>query len=287
MSAPVHTVVDVTTPYGVMSLDRESDKKMLQVLERGVYPNDAIISLVQKFLTQTSVVVDIGAHVGTFSIPLTCARVIAFEPAPETFVLLERNVARAKGVFDLRNKGLSTTPGFASLVGRVASNAGAQTLAPGGDIEISTLDTEVEHVDFIKLDVEGMEESVLLGGKTRISTDKPTVIFEVNVSQLRAHRSSPKALERFFRQHGYKLFLPIEGLLGVSVAKIHNLSLLTAFIAPRAWFLRSDSAPFDVLAVHVDTTMPVAYSGFTAALVWALGNNIRSKIRRIRAYMRI
>jgi FkbM family methyltransferase len=276
------TIVEIETPYGPLALDKSSDKKMWMAFEKGVYPNEELIQLAQRFLTLESIVVDIGAHIGTYSVPLRCAQVIAFEPAPDTFSILERNTSNSLGKFDLRKKGLAERPGSASVIQRNYHNAGAQTLVPGGDIVVTTLDSEVQQADFIKIDVEGMEEGVLLGGVELIKRCKPTVQFEVNLSQLRAHDSSPKVLEKFFRQHGYKLFFPlIQNGEVVSLSEISSLTLLSALIAPRAWLLHGDSAPFDVLAVAEGKKLPVARSHFSSAIVWALKNNVTLKMRRL------
>lgn len=279
------TTADIQTPYGLLSLDREHDKKMVEALERGHYPNADLLLLVQQFLTPGSTAIDIGAHVGTFSVALAQkARVISFEPAPETFILLQKNTKRAQGEFDLRNLGLASKPGSARVVSRSDANAGAQTLTPGGDIVVSTLDAEVAHADFIKIDVEGMEEEVLLGGTELLEKSHPTIVFEVNLSQLRSHGSSPRALEKLLTERGYNLYFPlfVPGH-AVKLSKIWRLGALTALIAPRAWLLQSDSAPFDVLAVAPERPMPVASVGFGAAVVWAVRQNIENKVQRIRA----
>ncbi len=276
------TIVEIETSYGLLALDKSSDKKMWSAFEKGVYPNEELILLAQRFLTPESVMVDIGAHIGTYSLPLRCARIIAFEPAPDTFSILERNTSNSKSVFDLRKKGLAERSGSASVIQRNYHNAGAQTLVPGGDIDVVTLDSEVQQADFIKIDVEGMEEGVLLGGIELIERCKPTVQFEVNLSQLRAHGSSPKVLETFFKQRGYTLFFPlIKNGEVVSLAEISSLTLMSALIAPRAWLLHGDSAPFDVLAVADGAKLPVTRSNFSSAVMWALKNNFVLRIHRI------
>jgi len=279
-------ITQVQTRYGPLVLDSVHDKKMWQVFRRGGYPNEELLVLAKQFLTPESVAVDVGAHIGTFAISLAeISQVVAFEPAPETFSLLEHNTKKAKGIFDLRNIGLAARSGTATLVERNATNAGAQTLAPDGDLPISTLDTEIADASFIKIDVEGMEMEVLRGASRLISRCRPVVVFEVNISQLRAHGASVQVLEQFFIKHKYALFLPLFNKPTGRLARIRSLRLLTLCIAPRAYLLHKDSAPFDVFALPAEYTGPVPRIGFASALSWAVISNLHNKLQRLRALL--
>jgi hypothetical protein len=165
------------------------------------------------------------------------------------------------------------------------SNAGANTLVLGGDIPIVTLDHEVPHADFIKMDVEGMELDVLRGGTQLIERARPTVLFEVNLSQLRAHGASPRALEKFFTERKYKLYMPFEGE-HCTLASVYSATLLTAFITPRAWLTFSESAPFDLVAVPEERTETLKSASFAVALIQAARNNFAVKMRRLCSLVR-
>jgi len=274
--------IDIDTPYGQLTLDQRRDKKMAQRLVQGQYPNADLIPLVERFVSPGNTLLDIGAHVGTFSLPFApTVRVIAFEPVHDTFALLEKNMGRVPGTHDVRNIGLGAQSGSASVAQRSASNAGAQTLAPGEGVVVSTLDAEVSQADFIKIDVEGMEEDVLRGGVQLIERCHPTILFEVHLSQLRSHGSSPRALESFLRQRGYTLFFPLEKVSVMHLSRVWSLELLAALIAPRAWLLRTDSAPFDVFAV-AGRPLPVPQASFASAVAFIVRRNVRKKMRRVR-----
>jgi FkbM family methyltransferase len=139
---------------------------MAEALKRDVYPNEKLIEIARTFVNRESIVVDIGAHIGTFSVPIaaTVKKVIAFEPFPESAVLLLENALTHDVPLQVVNKALGSRQGSGSMLVRNASNAGANTLVAGGDILVVTLDDEVAHADFIKMDVEGMENEVLRGG---------------------------------------------------------------------------------------------------------------------------
>lgn len=257
---------------------------MAQALESDAYPNEGLLVIAHTFVNEKSTVVDIGAHVGTFAIPIAAevGKVIAFEPSSETFSILSRNAEVNTVQLQLINKALGSSNGSGTLLVRNASNAGANTLVAGGDIPVGTLDEEVAHADFIKIDVEGMELDVLRGGARLIERARPVVFFEVNVSQLRAHGASPRALERFFTAREYRLYVPLEQKKGIVLARVQSATLLTALVAPRAFLFFSDSAPFDLIAIPRERTVPLPRVGFTSALASAFKNNLSVKMHRLR-----
>lgn len=274
----------IPTRYGVFAIDDVRDKKMARGLEDGAYPNERLLAVARAFVNKKSIVIDIGAHIGTFAIPIASivGKVIAFEPSREAFALLSCNATENKAALQLVNKALGSKMGSGTLIVRNASNAGANTLISGGDISVVTLDSEVTHADFIKMDVEGMELEVLRGGTELIKRARPVVLFEVNLSQLRAHGASPRVLEKFFTSRGYRLYVPLEGG-NSALARVRSAALLTAFIAPRAWLFFSESAPFDLVAVPKERTFSLHSASFGTALAHALKNNLLVKMRRLRA----
>jgi FkbM family methyltransferase len=286
-----HSRIDsIQTAYGVVAIDGYTDKKMAEALTRGAYPNEALIQLAKQFLTSDSIAVDVGAHIGTFALGLSTSsgKVIAFEPAPSTYELLVRNSTSNNASIDARNKGLASAVGRASVKGRNADNAGAQTLVSGGDIVVSTLDEEIERADFIKIDVEGMEEEVLRGAERLIAVHRPVVQFEVNLSQLRAHHSSVRSLELFFTRRGYHLFFPIikEDTV-VSLSAVGRLGVLIALLAPRAWGMHTSSEPFDILAIPSEKNIPIKKTAFHSAIAWGIKKHIENKKARVQALLHI
>ncbi len=278
----------ITTPYGSFTIDVEIDRKIANGLAAGHHQRETL-ELLRHFVTKQSTVVDIGAHVGTLAVPLAtwAAQAIAFEPAPETYALLCRNVEQNNVVVDARNKGLSRASGHATLVSRDHGNAGSQTLHTGvGSLVISTLDEEVAHADVIKIDTEGMELEVLEGGSALIARSRPVVLFEVNLSQLRAHGASPRMLERYFAGQHYRLYVPLGAGSSLHLGSVGWLGLLTACIAPRAWLLQSQSAPFDILALPAELQPPLPTVSFATVLWGAVCDNFNNKITRLKRVLR-
>lgn len=260
---------------------------MAKALRSGLYPNESLLAVARLFVNENSIVVDIGAHIGTFAIPIAkeVEKVIAFEPSADAFPFLVQNAKENKVEVDAINKALGEQAGSGKIVVRNASNAGANILVKGGDIPVVTLDSEVERADFIKIDVEGMELEVLLGGVQLIERSRPVVLFEVNLSQLRAHGTSPRALQDFFNKHSYQLYIPLEQNSGI-LARVKNSTLMTALIAPRAWMFFSESAPFDLIAIPKERSQTIVAGSFFTACTYALINNLVVKIHRLQALLR-
>ena len=68
------------------------------------------------------------------------------------------------------------------------------------DVDLKTIDSlALERVDFIKLDVEGMEEAVLEGAKITIKKLKPILFIEVL-------KSNPDTINKNLSSLGYEIF---------------------------------------------------------------------------------
>lgn len=107
-------------------------------------------------------VVDVGAHIGSFSIPAAKAgaRVIAYEPSKESFKLLVEN-AKLNGVeIDARNYAIGSGRLCHLKTNRL--NMGSSRLDKSGEeVEVTNLDIP-ERIDILKLDCEGCEYEINL-----------------------------------------------------------------------------------------------------------------------------
>jgi hypothetical protein len=61
----------------------------------------------------------------------------------------------------------------------------------------------VERLDFIKIDVEGLEYSVLKGGEKTLRKNKPTILLELDDNNLLENDASAKILIKFLIDLGY------------------------------------------------------------------------------------
>ena len=133
-----------------------------------------------------SVVVDIGANIGNHTLfyanELHAGKVISFEAVENIFQILKINVEvnQLQDRVEIFNCGLSDKSGKAIIRDFDPENIGGTNLqAGGGNITLKTLDEfDLPKVDFIKIDVEGMEPQVLNGAVKTIEKHRPFLVVE-------------------------------------------------------------------------------------------------------------
>jgi FkbM family methyltransferase len=138
------------------------------------------------FVTDFTIAIDGGAHVGTWARPLAAkfGRVIAAEPSADTHEALTVNMAAFNcWNVEIHRMAFGASAGYVSMVldGRAADlkNTGARYAAAGDDVKKVTIDSlELPTLGFLKLDVEGSEVFALQGAKETLKRCKPIVLFE-------------------------------------------------------------------------------------------------------------
>ncbi len=160
-----------------------------------------------------SCAVDAGAHVGTWSRPLSARfiRVLAFEPSPDTFEALSANMdAFGCGNVELHHRALGATSGFVSMApleprAEAMKNTGARFVQDGADIPRVTIDSfNLPTLGFLKIDVEGSEPLVLEGARDTLARCKPIVLFE-HKGFCRRFGYGPDAPIQILTRAGYEL----------------------------------------------------------------------------------
>jgi FkbM family methyltransferase len=161
--------------------------------------------------------------------------VIAIEPGPATFARLQANLAlnpELQSYVHAHALGLSDQPGhlFWQEDANVPGNAGLLA-GQGQPVEVTTLDQlaqdlTLERLDFVKIDVEGMEYEVMKGGKAVIVRFRPILYYET--------------LESFRQGRGFDLYNQIFDLLhglqyrqfcilpGGKLSEVHDLNILNS-----------------------------------------------------------
>jgi len=179
------------------------------------------LGLVRMLVGHGDVVFDIGANFGLYTKILAesvggSGRVYSFEPVPETYHVLEHNVqaARLSQVTTLCCAASNTT-GTASISIPTYSDGGSnmyeaslEHVNNGVAIEIETvrLDdrfSDLQKLDFVKLDVEGHEPAVLDGMQSIIQRHHPTFLIEINDGF--AFGSKGHDVKRMMESFGYTM----------------------------------------------------------------------------------
>lgn len=137
-------------------------------------------------LHEKSIVLDIGANIGVLT-RLFAARaghVHAFEPAPRALALLRANTAGLDNV-TIHAMAIGDQVGTVRFAEREALDMSSIDENGGIEVAVTTIDALDLSPDFIKIDVEGFEESVLRGAKKTLSNG-PIVMFEALSASARA-----------------------------------------------------------------------------------------------------
>ncbi len=168
-------------------------------VERAIYLNGSYelgtLHVFETFLNEGDTFIDVGANIGLMSL-LASTRVggkglvYSFEPSPETFSILTRNV-EINGRENVRpfNLGLGSESGTSRLYRNMEYGRGSASLvkketqeeSEGVEITCSTLDElvathGVSKVKLIKIDVEGWELEVIKGGLNFFADENAPVV---------------------------------------------------------------------------------------------------------------
>lgn len=164
---------------------------------------------------------DVGANIGNHSVffaTFCASHVVAFEPNPELQRLLENNLRR-NGVADRATVvpvGLSATEETGSMeirsehrdnIGASHVARGSQRAGAGHVVSLRPLDAVLSElvaavpalpIQFIKIDVEGMEMDVLRGSTETLRHHRPQVLVELITEDAAAQASA------FLKPFGYE-----------------------------------------------------------------------------------
>ncbi len=184
----------VHTNIGGKNYEIASDDDYLEHIKGNFEPE--MVVLFKSLIQPNHTVLDIGANIGCTSILFgnIAEKVYSFEPSPSTFSYLEKNVRSARleqvipvnvglgkeaGTFELTFAKNNRSGGFVSnLMSASDGHEVEQIRIMKGDDFI--LERKISKIDFIKIDVEGFEMSVIQGLSATIERDRPVVALELN-----------------------------------------------------------------------------------------------------------
>jgi FkbM family methyltransferase len=178
-------------------------------------------------------IIDVGANIGATTLSLAkrvglSGEIFSFEPSPYNYKLAHENISLNNfSNIKLINQGLGDQKTTAFLYNVNTNNRGMQRLLKNdsenssyekSSVQIDTLDNSMNNLSipspsFIKIDVEGYEYNVLLGGKGTILKYKPALFIELDDNNLREQGSNAKELIQLIKQFEYKIINAATGII--------------------------------------------------------------------------
>ena len=169
------------------------------------------------------VIFDVGANIGAFSMIskfLDKSKIYAFEPQPNIYDILKSNmiINELDRVF-CHNIALSNVTGETKMsvpTRKDFSGLGTLSLNPLRfsnkdviDIKCDTLDNfcncnHIEKIDLMKIDTEGYEYNILLGGMETIKKFKPKILMEFAPENIKQCGIVPSQIISLLKTIGYK-----------------------------------------------------------------------------------
>jgi FkbM family methyltransferase len=210
----------------------ENDMIIKIIKDYGVFHRSEL-AMIQSFLREGDTVIDVGAHIGTFCVPFKKyvgpkGKFLAFEANPTTYQLLVKNIQDNHLEITAFNKGISEDQRKLYVHGRDIDkrtsgsslanvNSGTDYLssepshqAQSDMVDLVRLDDlGLDRVDFIKVDVEGMEISVIKSALGLIHKHKPIIYCEYVERYIRRAGGNPTDLKCLLRKAGYDFFINV------------------------------------------------------------------------------
>lgn len=190
------------------------------------------VGLVKSLLQPGQTVVDVGANIGYYTLLFSRlvgeqGRVISFEPDPNNFALLCRNLAdnRCTNVAPHRCAvgAEQTTLKLYRCPGNHGMHRAYESICCGDEfvsVESVVLDQHLAdepRIDFLKMDIEGFEYFALQGMSRLLEQHSPTILIEFSPSALAEAGVSTTDFIRFFAERGYTISLVPESADGEPV----------------------------------------------------------------------
>jgi len=172
--------------------------------------------------------IDVGAHIGLYTLLMAlvvgqCGKVYAFEPFPDTYDLLVKNIGENHFediVFPFK-VACHYEPGKGQIFSPCGDDLGPAFVPrrrdavvtaglAGIDVELARVDDLVPaqaEIGIVKMDIEGAEPFALRGMERIVMRDRPVIFTEFNPCCLRQmNESDPAEYLRWLRSYGYQLF---------------------------------------------------------------------------------
>ena len=223
-----------------------------QICFLGAFESDDL-DMLCRWVRPGSVCFDVGANCGVVSILMACAspnvHVHAFEPLPLNVNLVRTNSVLNSVDIEVNCVAVADRQGHMSF--SEAEDGAYSSLHATGrrperrkiEVDVTTLDQycserRVDRVDVLKIDVEGAEELVLIGGRATLgnaATAPAIIMIELYDENLNAFGSSIDSVVGHLYRAGYAAFVCAGNGRMVPFAREHHNRKVNVF------FLRRDA----------------------------------------------
>ena len=278
----------VNTPFGQFHAFKD-DHPTDRLKEFGAFQRNGL-DMIMSVIQPGDCVVDVGAHIGTFAIPIgksvgELGHVYAFEALANNYELLTKNITLNKLDDNVSAilAVITDSPGKYGAVTKDSNSAytfltecdhdtrvASRCIALDAFFEQSRRHDAPERIHFMKIDVEGMELSVLKSCDRILSDDQPALFVEINRPHLDRRGIKVREIDRFLRSRGYVYFRDIGSRRSpISTYRIGRLPSLTL-----------GGTFFDVLAIHRDSDrLPSSTSGALRTSMKGINQHLRRTLR--------
>jgi FkbM family methyltransferase len=211
------TFVQVTTPAGTFR-GFADDVITDHLVDFGAHTRNEL-AMVLAHIDESDVCVDLGAHIGTYAIPIArklgSGRVLAVEGSPTTFSLLQMNVAENGLSHKIETACAIVGNGSGRPLRRVEveGHTGAshyvfddEAVLPGQDAYAILCARGFDRPDFVKIDIEGMELLVLKSLEPLIFAHRPKLYIEMNEETFARFGTTYDDVQEFLSLYNYKFF---------------------------------------------------------------------------------
>ena len=208
--------VAAQTKNGLLVVDPSDFGVSRSLLSNGSYDWEEVMWL-SRLLNRQSRMIVVGAHLGALLIPLALRSnsrdIVAFEPNPDTYRLLEINLAlNCLTHVTLHRSAVGDSGGVIRFT-RNRLNSGNSRVSASGETEVSltTLDrvlgADTAEVDLLVMDTEGFEAHAIRGGPQTLARTRHFYV-EYAPEQLSAQGSSAQEFIELVACHFESMYLP-------------------------------------------------------------------------------
>lgn len=228
-------ITEFRTKSGILLKVDLQSKYQVDAYYTGVYEPESV-NAVLAFYDGEGAFLDVGANIGFYTAIVAdeirkrngAGKVICFEPFPDNVSWLRANVANNSldAYVRILTYGLSDQPQTLALVLREDFREGAKTgnasiaisdTMDAGfakvDVQLDTLDNawqslgrEYPRIDFVKVDIEGHEDSFFQGARQTFAAHRPAAMMEVNKTYFRAKGVDIDRTLRPYLPENYRIF---------------------------------------------------------------------------------